>query len=358
MNAENISLPADKATSKPSFLFGNLSLGTRILCLLIGGLFLLALKFPIWRFDFFAPQYPGGLLLEIWHNKFDGDVRVINMLNHYIGMKGLEPEMFPELKIMGYIIMGIAALGIIPFLFRKRILLLSWFLVMATTSVVGLYDFYKWEYKYGHELDPTAPIVVPGMAYQPPLIGYKKLLNFEIYSQPWYGGWALIGGGMFMAALLIFEFFRFRKSRKNEMRLASFALPLLALTWFGCSSGGPVPFDWDNEECNHCHMTLSDRHFGAEIVTKTGKAYKFDDVRCLKDYVKTGKIKKEEVSNWYVVDNTSSELVNAETAFYLKSENLPSPMASNIAGFAKQEKRDQALKSKQGEPLSWADILK
>lgn len=61
-------------------------------------------------------------------------------------------------------------------------------------SILALVDFYRWEYAYGHNLDPHAAIQVPGMTYQPPLIGYKQLLNFGAYSYPHGGGWFYIAG--------------------------------------------------------------------------------------------------------------------------------------------------------------------
>ena len=36
------------------------------------------------------------------------------------------------------------------------------------------------------------PIKIPGMGYQPPLIGHKKLLNFDAYSMPEIGGYIII----------------------------------------------------------------------------------------------------------------------------------------------------------------------
>ncbi len=48
-------------------------------------------------------------------------------------------------------------------------------------AAVGLYDFYMWEYDYGHNLNPHAAIKIPGMAYQPPLIGSKMLLTLMRY---------------------------------------------------------------------------------------------------------------------------------------------------------------------------------
>ena len=69
----------------------------------------------------------------------------------------------------------------------------AWVGVFATVAVVGLADFYKWEYDYGHDLDvENAIIKIPGMNYQPPLIGTKQLLNFRATSLPAAGGYVLI----------------------------------------------------------------------------------------------------------------------------------------------------------------------
>ena len=65
-------------------------------------------------------------------------------------------------------------------------------------------DFWKWEYNYGHNLSTDAPIQVPGMSYQPPLIGYKQLLNFGAYSIPDIGGWLMAVAGVIMVVCLFF----------------------------------------------------------------------------------------------------------------------------------------------------------
>jgi copper chaperone NosL len=63
---------------------------------------------------------------------------------------------------------------------------------MALGAVAGLVDFYRWGYAYGHELDEHAAIKVPGMSYQPPVIGTKQLLNFHAASWPDVGGWIAV----------------------------------------------------------------------------------------------------------------------------------------------------------------------
>ena len=74
-------------------------------------------------------------------------------------------------------------------------------------------DFYRWNYEYGHNLDPNAAIKVPGMAYQPPLIGYKQLLNFGAYSIPDTGGWMLVGAGVLLFYIVFKEFNLFKRKQ-------------------------------------------------------------------------------------------------------------------------------------------------
>lgn len=147
--------------------------------------------FPIWNINLDAPQYPEGIGLRIWVNQVTGekefDLKNINGLNHYIGMKPIVPDSIPELKYMPYIVVFLSLTGILTAYIRKRKLLLAWIVLVLVTMSVGLYDFYMWGYAYGHNLDPTAPIKVPGMSYQPPVIGTKKLLNITATSLPGTG---------------------------------------------------------------------------------------------------------------------------------------------------------------------------
>lgn len=148
---------------------------------------------PVWRIDLFAPQYPEGLVMKIWLNKLSGDVDIINGLNHYIGMKKISVDMFPEFTYLVFIVGAFIAYGMAIALTRSRHLLFSYLCVSAVGGVVALFDFYRWGYEYGHELSPDAPIKVPGLSYQPPVIGHKKLLNFDAYSMPDVGGYIVIG---------------------------------------------------------------------------------------------------------------------------------------------------------------------
>jgi copper chaperone NosL len=181
-----------------------------ILC--IASLILIATLFlPIWKIEMSAPQYPEGLEMKIWLDKMSGDVDVINGLNHYIGMRHIEEDDFVEFKVLPYIVMALIVIGLVLAFIGKRKGLYFFACLLILFGVAALLDYYKWGYEYGHNLDPTAPIQVPGMAYQPPLIGYKQLLNFGAYSIPDWGGWIFATCGILVLFSAGFEWYKNKK---------------------------------------------------------------------------------------------------------------------------------------------------
>lgn len=168
----------------------------------VAALLLIALYFlPIWSIQLHAPQYPEGIGMNIHINnvkgKTDHDLQNINGLNHYIGMKHISKEAIPELKVMPYIFGFLIVFGLIAAVSGNRKLVWAWIITFILLAIIGLIDFYIWEYNYGHHLNPNAPIKVPGMSYQPPLLGKKQLLNITAISLPHIGFYiALLSMGM------------------------------------------------------------------------------------------------------------------------------------------------------------------
>lgn len=167
--------------------------------------------FPIWRIDLFAPQYPEGLVLKIWLNNLSGDVDIINGLNHYIGMKKINVAMFPELSYLVYVVALFIIYGLLIAITGSRKILFSYVIVSVIGGLLAIYDFYQWGYDYGHNLNLDAPIKVPGMGYQPPLLGHKKLLNFDTYSMPDVGGYLVIAAAVVAGMIWLIEI---KKSKK------------------------------------------------------------------------------------------------------------------------------------------------
>ena len=175
----------------------------------------LNLVMPIWRIDLMAPQYPEGLFLQIYHDRFAGDIDKINGLNHYIGMAHIKNEMFPEFGIMRYAFYLLIAWGLVTAVAGRRGVLLSWLFAIASFIIWAVWDMYAWGYKYGHDLDPRAAIKVEGMAYQPPLIGHKQLLNFDAWSTPDIGGWVLFMSSALAAIIFAVEWRRAHRAARS-----------------------------------------------------------------------------------------------------------------------------------------------
>lgn len=170
---------------------------SRALLALASMLLLAVLAVPLWRIRLVAPQYPEGIGMNIRASTVQGlkdnDLRNINSLNHYIGMKPIEAAKIPELAYMPWIIAAIGAAGFLVAAVGRRRLLYAWLVCFAALGALGMYDMWRWMYEFGHDLDTArAIIVVPGMSYQPPLIGTKQLLNFTASSWPAAGGWLLL----------------------------------------------------------------------------------------------------------------------------------------------------------------------
>ena len=167
--------------------------GPRALVALAATALTLLYLLPLWHIGLKAPQYPEGLGMYIWVSRITGqgphDLQNINGLNHYIGMKAIIPKSIPELRFMPILVGGLIATGLVVSLWGRRRALYAWAAVFALGAVAGLADFWRWGRDYGHNLNPHAAIQIPGMSYQPPLIGTKQLLNFQAASWPALGGW-------------------------------------------------------------------------------------------------------------------------------------------------------------------------
>jgi copper chaperone NosL len=140
---------------------------------------------------------------------------------------------------------------------------------------------------------------------------------------------------------------------KSFKALASLSL-LILLT--ACTSG-PEPLRYGQESCAHCKMSISDKRFGAEVVTKKGKVYKYDAIECMLAATDEDKKLQEDALTYWVVDaSDEGDLVNANSAQYLVSEKLPSPMGANLTAYGSREKAEAAQAQFGGKILNWKDI--
>ena len=170
---------------------------------------------PLYNMTMFAPQYQDGLRLDIYSYKLVGgnggqDVKEINVLNHYIGMKDLVTEDFTEFKWLPFAI-GVFGLALPA---RRRSSGRSSHLVDVAVLYLyfGLFALWSFAYKmyhYGHSLDPKAAVRVD--PFMPPMFGFKKLANFEVYSYPQLGSYALAAAALLLLLALVLAWRQWRR---------------------------------------------------------------------------------------------------------------------------------------------------
>jgi len=278
------------------------------------------------------------------------DLANINGLNHYIGMKPIEPNAIPELRVMPWIVGGLAAFGLMSALVGRRRLLIAWLGGFATLAVVGLIDFWRWEYDYGHNIDfEHAIIKVPGMTYQPPLIGTKQLLNFTAASWPDLGAVCLgIAFVLGLAALLIV------RRQQVGIRRASAALAVAAAA---CAPSTPRAIVDAGKPCDYCRMTVSDERFGGQLITRKGKLYVFDSIECLASFY-VQQPETAELSKVWVADYANpGEWIPAASAVFARSEEHPSPMGLNLVSFSSKADKAALPHDVRDGAMSWPQVL-
>ena len=195
-------------------LDAEVDLGPRLLLLLAALALIAVYLFPMWTMTMFAPQYPQGLRLAIWSYKLDGgnggqDVKEINVLNHYIGMPALTTESFTEFKWIPFVVGALGLLFLRALVHGRMSGLLDVTVMFLYFSAFSLWSFGYKLWVYGHNLDPSAPVRVPG--FMPPLFGYRKIANFEVYSYPGPASYVL--GAVLVLLLAAFALGAFSQRR-------------------------------------------------------------------------------------------------------------------------------------------------
>lgn len=322
----------------------------------IGSLLLAATFFlPLWEIQLWAPQYPEGLAMQIWSHKFSGDITTINILNHYIGMAPIEEAGFAELKYFPIAFGILLGLGLIAALIGRCFAVATWSTLLLGFASYCLYDFWQWEYAFGHNLNPDAAIKMEDMTYQPPLIGTADFLNIQASSWPASAGMAFTLSCLL--ALIATAICFWPKKQRHSTSTAAAAAAVVALLGFlilipKAQAGSPEAIAFGEDACVSCKMTITDKRFGGELVTPKGKIYKFDSLECLRSYQKTH---KEQSFDVFVVDATQDGgLIAAAAAKFILKEKLRSPMGRGVLAGPSEEALNKAFG--QAEILQWSDL--
>jgi copper chaperone NosL len=176
------------------FLDLALDLRARVLLVLAAALLVAVAFYPLWNLTMFAPQYPQGLRLDIYAFKLVGgnggqDLKEINLLNHYIGMRDLAATDFTEFYWMPFVVGALALLTLRAAVHGRMEHLVDVIVLNGYFAAFSLWSFAHKLYLYGHELAPSAPVKVA--PFMPPLFGGQQIANFEVYSYPSAASYAL-----------------------------------------------------------------------------------------------------------------------------------------------------------------------
>ncbi|WP_442587240.1 nitrous oxide reductase accessory protein NosL [Pedobacter sp. AW31-3R] len=126
----------------------------------------------------------------------------------------------------------------------------------------------------------------------------------------------------------------------------------------GACSTAPQPITVGKDACSFCKMSVVDKRYGAELITKKGKVYKFDDMHCLIAFRKSGSILNQDLQCMYIVNfDAPHELMELKDALLFKSELLRSPMGSNISGFKTKQALQSAAETFKGETVPLQQLI-
>jgi hypothetical protein len=171
---------------------------------LAAGLLIASIYFPYWQMTLHAPQYPNGLTVYAYVNRVEGDVREIDGLNHYIGMRPLDEAAAFEKSISIIGIVGLALLILAAIFIHTR-----WAALMALPAlllpVIFLADLQFWLANFGTNLDPTAALSSSIKPFIPPVLGEGVIAQFRTIAGPDTGLWIATGASVLIAAGLWFH---------------------------------------------------------------------------------------------------------------------------------------------------------
>ena len=168
------------------------------LCFAVAAILLMiSISLPYWRLTLHAPQYPKGLVVVAYVNQLTGDVKEIDGLNHYIGMRPLNEAATFERTV------AIAGIVMVALLILAAVYVHNWWAALLTLPALlmpalFLLDLQYWLADFGQNLDPAAPLSSSIKPFVPPVLGEGKIAQFRTVAEPGLGLWVAV-----VASLLI-----------------------------------------------------------------------------------------------------------------------------------------------------------
>lgn len=120
------------------------------------------------------------------------------------------------------------------------------------------------------------------------------------------------------------------------------------------------PINFGKDICAHCNMVISDEKYGGEIVTKTGKIFKFDSAECMIDYLteNSGAINDSNPQLYVINIARPGDFISARASFFLHDIGYHSPMGGNLAVFTNRMLADNNKLSTGAVVMNWAEVVR
>ena len=130
---------------------------------------------------------------------------------------------------------------------------------------------------------------------------------------------------------------------------------ILSLLIIQACSSEHEPIKYGHDSCEHCRMLITDKNYGAELITQKGKVFKYDSIECLAANQK--KYKKEDIHSMWVVNfYPPNELININFAHFLLSDNLKSPMGLYLSAYKNETNLEEVKNKYGGKKNNWKEL--
>jgi copper chaperone NosL len=143
----------------------------------------------------------------------------------------------------------------------------------------------------------------------------------------------------------------------NQITISAVLIMMIVFIFTGCKPKAEKII-YGKDACAECKMTIMDPKFGAEIVTKKGKIFKFDDVHCVAIFLERRGVEMANIHQTLFVDyNNSDEFIKVKSAEFVVSSQFKSPMGGNAAAFKNEAEAKKKSKELQGsKTTNWATL--
>jgi len=166
-------------------LQGRLSGTSRVLVIGASVVLLPCIILPTWNITLAAPQYPDGLEITIYPNTVAGDLREVNILNHYIGMREIAPDEFSEFRFIPFFILRFLALAMLAGVAGQMVVAVLGYIDFVIFGVVMLSTLQHWLSEFGQNLSPEAPLSLEPFSAK--FLGTTQIGQFSVASMPALG---------------------------------------------------------------------------------------------------------------------------------------------------------------------------